>query len=182
MTPSLSSRLYRTVPIFKAIKILFILIALQSHLKLEGPYVYELTDVNIMCFALVRPRRWTRCWRPITFLITSVPALYHRCIIAMHTRLSQYLLEVSEGVESIPGPGQSDTDPVVRLQKAHWPLLIAADQWQDDNVILLPLVVVHSRHSYTCNSDVIHMNTNLSSYSWLLRTKDRMMTSFPSPW
>ena len=29
------------------------------------------------------------------------------------------LPEVSEGVESIPGPGQSDTDPVVRLQKAH---------------------------------------------------------------
>ena len=68
-------------------------------------------------------------------------------------RRDSALLEVAEGVEAIPGPGQSDTDPVVRPQKAHGPLLVAPDQGQDDDVILLSLVVVHGRHAHTCNSE-----------------------------
>ena len=73
-------------------------------------------------------------------------------------RRDSALLEVAEGVEAIPGPGQSDTDPVVRPQKAHGPLLVAPDQGQDDDVILLSLVFVHGRHAHTCNNDVIRMN------------------------
>ena len=68
-------------------------------------------------------------------------------------RRDSALPEVAEGVEAIPGPGQSDTHPVVRPQKAHGPLLVAPDQGQDDDVILLSLVVVHGRHAHTCNSE-----------------------------
>ena len=72
------------------------------------------------------------------------------------------LLEVAEGVEAIPGPGQSYTDPVVRPQKANGPLLVAPDQGQDYDVILLSLVVVHGRHAHTCNSDVIRITLRTS--------------------
>ena len=74
-----------------------------------------------------------------------------------------YLLEVAEGVEAVPGPGQSDTDAVVRPQKAHGPLLVAADQGQNDDVILLPLVVIHGRHAHICNSDVILMKMQVNA-------------------
>ena len=76
-------------------------------------------------------------------------------------RRDSALPEVAEGIESIPGPGQSDTDPVVRPQKPNGPLLVAPDQGQDDDVILLTLVVVHGRHAHMgrCKYCVIQMNS-----------------------
>ena len=68
-----------------------------------------------------------------TFVVTE-------CFISVmgnDGRRDSALLEVAEGVEAISGPGQSDTDPVVRPQKAHGPLLVSPDQGQDDDIILL---------------------------------------------
>ena len=81
-------------------------------------------------------------------------------------RRDSALLEVAEGVEAISGPGQSDTDPVVRPQKAHGPLLVAPDQGQDDDIILLSLVVVHGRHAHICLCKycVIQMNIDITIF------------------
>lgn len=63
-------------------------------------------------------------------------------------------------------PGQSDADPVVHLQEADVVVVVAADEGEEDEVIFLPLVVVHRRHSHALElpprhlfADQVHLQT-----------------------
>ena len=51
--------------------------------------------------------------------------------------------KVPDGDESVSGSGQSHADSVVCLEEANLSLVVASDQRQQDDVILLALIIVH---------------------------------------
>ena len=57
--------------------------------------------------------------------------------------------KVSNGDKSVPSSGQRHADPIISLQEANLSLVVASDQRQQDDVVLLPLIVVHCSN---CNA------------------------------
>lgn len=60
--------------------------------------------------------------------------------------LAQYFA-VANTVKTFLGTRQGDTDTIGNAQEANFTLLVAADQRQQDNVILLSLIFVYNMHS-----------------------------------
>lgn len=50
---------------------------------------------------------------------------------------------VTDTEKAFLGPGQGDTDAIWNVQKANFALRVAADQRQQNNIVLLALVLVH---------------------------------------
>ena len=69
--------------------------------------------------------------------------------LAPENRLGAQLRKVPQAEQAMSRSGQRHTDAIVCAEKPNRSLDVAADQRQQDDVILLPLIVVNSAHSHT---------------------------------
>lgn len=103
--------------------------------------------------------------------------------VAPQFDLSQHCT-VANTVKTFLGTRQGYTDPVGNVQKANFALWIAADQRQQDNVILFSLVLVHNmdfdpcelvgRHKFAQTVELACVGSEDGNLLWFILLKEKI--------